>query len=347
MVVLIIKKNRNMRLFFLGFMITITIVSQVNAQRFVKVFREDLVNNFKNDITFWKDYSSEYLSNYKYPIMQFKRIKNKSWNFEMINNDRFKNQTYRNDTIPQYNIEGDIVKYVVYAVEKARLNFLAFSDDPKLKDKIGMGYTLTNDDNSSSDFIYFVDYNCWDSLKEQGRLRFIQLMASSAGVLKSDSIIGITSNKEKSRIHIFEVGSYISDSSSNLPIHIEDLFNQFERDFINIYYSGNDSTYKEENDRWGNRYMSPYSINKSEEWYDAYGNRCLPQNIRNTFKLCAIDLYFEQLNKEKRTVYPGIHKEFGFHSPEGYIYYFLHHEAINKFSQMSQILFLYLIDIYK
>jgi hypothetical protein len=323
---------------------------QVNGQRLEKVFREDLINNFKEDIGFWRHYTSEYLSKYKYPITQYKRNSDNTWNSEIIFNDKFKNQTYGQDTLPHFDIEGNIDKYILVNNEKGQFNFFAFSKNPKLKNKIGMGYTVTDFDNKKTDFIYFVDYNCWDSLKDPRKHRFIQLVSSSFDISQADSIIDIATKKEKTRIHIIEVGSYFSDSTYKLPLFADYLFGQYERDFMKINYSGVDSTYQEIDDKWGNTYMGPHLLEEYNK--DMYNDEDKLHQINNRSfksKINAIDLYFDQQKNQKRNVYPGIRKSLETSTGlfVGFGNTFLHHRTINKFSDISQILFKYLIDIYK
>jgi hypothetical protein len=152
-------------------------------------------------------------------------------------------------------------------------------------------------------------------------------------------------------LHFFDLGTFESDSLPIINTVTNFLFRVYEKDFMSAYYSGKDSSYDYGNDQYGNFKMKSsdpheYIVNV----YDENGN-ILPQRTSPyTFNLNEISLFFDKKasSQHVRTIYPGanfpIITDSGINL--GNINSYLSNLVLKRFSQTSQTLIDYLIQIY-
>jgi hypothetical protein len=330
-----------------------------NAQRIEKISKEDLVKHFKEDISFWQHFAAFNLSNSNLAIIKYTKIPQEEWSQTKMTRKEVSDLIRPIEQVMEFDSLGNSVGKKNVRSD-FRVNFIAISDNPELKNKIGFGYQVyikTNEQEFIVDHILFNDISNWTNLKEKRKMTFLKLFSVFPQYSKADSTINIKINNRDSKLHLFNLGATYSDSFPALNPLVDYLMKVYEKDFASVHYSGKDSSYYFKQDQFGNSKIKPVSINEYAkineymvEFKDENGNAARQKTLPYFTRLVAISLLFDKqaASQNLRTIYPGAYKpvitstgiDLG-NSP-----FFLLPSSVKRFSLTSQTLIDYLTQIY-
>jgi hypothetical protein len=321
-----------------------------NAQRSQNIKKEDVVKLFKDDIGFWRGRALN-LSNSNQTFITLTKTTGGDWTQTKLTFNEALDLICPKIEIPQYDINANQIGTKTTRNDKFS-NFIAVSNKPELKNKIGFGYELFNIIvEKVSDIILFADLNNWPKLKDQRQKDFLKLLASCLQNSTADSAMNAKLNNKDSKLHLFDLSISESDSLPLLHSFADFLFKGFEKDFMTVYYSGKDSSYYDGYDQYGNFKMK--SSNPREylvNVYDENGNPTSQRTSPYSINMKEICLFFDKLptSQKNRSIYPGanfpIITESGINL--GNVNMYLSHLASKRFSQTNQTLIDYLIQIH-
>ncbi len=330
-----------------------------NAQRIEKISKEDLIKHFKEDISSWQYFAALNLSNSNQAIIKLTKIPQEEWSQAKMTRKEVSDLIRPMEEVMHFDSLGNPVGKKNVRSDFFRPNFIAISDNPELKNKIGFGYQVyikTDEQEFTVDHILFNDISNWPNLKEKRKLTFLKLFSVFPQYSRADSTINIKINDRDSKLHLFDISNN-SDTFPALNYLVEYLMKVYEKDFASVAYSGKDSSYYDRQDNFGNSKIKPVSINEyakiSEymvEFKDENGNSYRQKTLPYFTRLVAISLLFDKqaASQNFRTIYPGAYKpvitstgiDLG-NSP-----FFLSPSSLKRFSLTSQILIDYLTQIY-
>jgi hypothetical protein len=323
------------------------------AQRNVNVSKEELIVKIREDIQFWKKWSSEYLVKSKQSIVRLEKIEDNQWVQTSGSASKFEDVICDKISLAVVDSLTGMVSGTVFKLSFPEVSHIAFSTDSALKNKIGFGFKKYDQEgNYLTDYIYFVDYDFCPQLKDVRRTNFLKLLSVIKEYPKADSSIHISVNTRSLQLHLFDFSKiYYSDSIPSLIPLADALFRHYEKDFAPIYYSGKDSSYFSKEDQWGNTQMRPVVANEYlVDVYDANGSVQSERAVPYSMNPKAISLYFDKVpaTSPKRLVYPGIYMTVFSSSAIllGEMDFYLSYRVVKRFSQTSQTLFDYLTQIY-
>jgi len=346
------KKNQNNNCMRYAFIFLLTIFFGVsNAQRSQNIKKEDVVKSFKNDINFWRVRASKNLSNSNQSFTKLSKSDDADWSQTKLTNKEVSELICPTTKVPKYDNLGNQNGYSNFVNERPP-SFIAVSESPELKNKIGFGfqqYDITG--TKISYFILFTELNNWPKLKNQRQKDFLKLLAVCLQNSTADSAMNAKLNNKDSKLHLLDLNISESDSLPLIHSFADFLFKGYEKDFMSVYYSGKDSSYYDGIDQFGNFKMESSSIHEYlVNVYDEDGNSTTQKTIPYSINMNEICLFFDKLptTQTSRSIYPGanfpIITESG--TNLGNINSYLSKLAIKRISQTNQTLIDYLIQIY-
>jgi hypothetical protein len=332
-------------------------ITTANGQRFVNVGKENLDSLFLDDLYYWQVFALQHISGYEQPIIEISNESGKIWKQKETNskvaNKFLKEIITKVNIVPIYSLNDERFERYDTVFDLRTAEFLCFSENTKLKNKVGFGYYKYNDSEEKvSSHIFFLDYNNLRFLKDNRRIHFLDLLSSNLPKSKGDSIVNIKINNAITSLHLFDLSIISSDSSSVLNSVTEQVLRSYEVDFANIYYSGRDSLYTPSDDEWGNITVA---ARKPQEYlvpvWDEEGNQSLKRTIPYSMGINFIRLYFDKQeeNKSKRNVYSNICQNM-YTIIGSYLgslsTYYINTSTLSKSSKKNEFLFKYLYEIY-
>jgi hypothetical protein len=321
-----------------------------NAQRSQNVKKEDVVKLFKDDIGFWRVRASINLSNSNQTFIKLTKTTEGDWIQTKLTIKEVSDLICPKIETVLYDINANQITRTTRNENPS--NFIAVSDKPELKNKIGFGYeAVTSSGEKMYDFIIFADINNWPKLKNQRQKDFLKLIAVCLQNSTADSAMNAKFDNKDSKMHLFDLNISESDSLPLLNSFADYLFKGYEKDFMSVYYSGKDSSYYDGYDKFGNFKMESSA---PREYlvvvYDENGNSTQQRTIPYSINMNEICLFFDKLptSQTSRSIYPGanfpIITDSGINL--GNINSYLSHLTKKRFNQTIQKLIDYLIQIH-
>lgn len=322
-----------------------------NAQRSQNIKKEDVVKLFKDDIRFWQNRATVNLSKSNQTFIKLSKSDDADWSQTKVIFKDVSDLICPITEVPNFDSLGNQSGYLKMLNEKTP-DFIAVSESPDLKNKIGFGYEKSKFyETELSAVILFSDLNNFPKLKDQRLKDFLKLLYFSLQNSKGDSTMNSKLRNKDSKMHFFDLNISDSDSLPLLHSVVNYLFKGYEKDFTSVYYSGKDSSYDNSDDQFGNSKMvasatHEYLVNVYDENGNPTSQRTSPYSI-NMKEIC---LFFDKLptSQKNRSIYPGanfpIITESGISL--GNVNVYLSHLSSKRFSQTNQTLIDYLIQIH-
>jgi hypothetical protein len=335
-----------------AFIFVLTIFFGVsNAQRVEKISKDDLMKHLRDDIIFWRNKTSVNLSNSKLAMIKYTKLPEAEWSQSKVTGKEVSNLICPIGKIDIYDSLGNSAGMREYYSEK-NANLIAISENPELRNKIGFGFSEYNNSGQKiTDHILFTDLNNWPNLKDKRNTNFLKLLTVILQNPKADSTINIKLNNRDSKLHLFSLGTYGSDSLPVLNSLADILLKGYEKDFATVYFSGKDSSYEITEDQFGNSKFKKVKINEYiPKVYNTKENPNTQNKTPSSINMNEISLLFERQTEGQnaRQIYPGastlLTTSFG--NDQGNINIYLSPLTLKRFSLTSQALINYLIQIY-
>lgn len=346
------------------------------AQRVEKISKDVLMNYFLEDFDFWRSNASINLSNSQQSIIKYTKLPEVKWSQTKITGKGISDILQPMEEVTIFDSLGNSKGKKKVLVDPFPVNFIAYSDNPELTNKVAFGYHVYLDKGDSvgyslkyhlstgesgytiTDHILFTDIKNWPNLKGKRETDFLKLLFIFLQSQKADSIINIKINNRNSKLHLFNLDDgYTLESFPVLKPLANFLWKVYEKDFATVYYSGKDSRYTNIGDKFGNFKMYGERINEKvnineyiNEVYDENGHPTRKGAPEESIHLSEICLQFGRpnANQNLRKIYPGASKHLitsgGIDLGNGTFY--LSPSTLKRFSFNSQILIDYLIQIY-
>ena len=168
-----------------------------NAQRLEKIDKVDLMNLFKEDISFWSYAPFGNLENPKLIVTKYTKLSEIEWSQTNISGNEISYLIRQKSKIEVYDSLGNSAGFRDMEREPIPSVFIAVSKNPELRNKIGFGFqTYTVLGEMMPEFILFTDINTWPNLKDKRKKSFLKLLSDFPQYPKVDSVINIKINDD-------------------------------------------------------------------------------------------------------------------------------------------------------